>query len=115
MTGEAASVRRAGARGREPGRSNEDVAAVLAELAELLSIDVVVAAVAHPSGRRLGGRPPIDCDYEAVFEAAARTGTALELGVAMAQRGWLSREMVVNTWSVGRLLGYLSKGARRAS
>ena len=35
--------------------------------------------IGHPTGRKIGRRPPIDLDLEAVFEAAARTGTALEV------------------------------------
>ena len=36
-------------------------------------------AVAHPSGRMLGRREPIALDYDRVFEAAARAGTAFEI------------------------------------
>lgn len=38
-----------------------------------------VHVIGHPSGRLIGKRPPIDFDLEAVLEAAARTGTAMEL------------------------------------
>ncbi|WP_030195783.1 DNA polymerase/3'-5' exonuclease PolX [Streptomyces sp. NRRL S-87] len=38
-----------------------------------------VNVIGHPTTRRLGSRPPIDADLDAVFEAAARTGTALEV------------------------------------
>lgn len=38
-----------------------------------------VNVVAHPTGRSLGHRAPVDFDAEAVFEAAARAGTALEI------------------------------------
>jgi DNA polymerase (family 10) len=38
-----------------------------------------VRVIAHPTTRRLGARPPIDFDIEAVLDAAARTGTALEV------------------------------------
>jgi DNA polymerase (family 10) len=38
-----------------------------------------VRAVAHLSGRRLGFRPGIDLDLEAVLAAAEETGTALEI------------------------------------
>jgi DNA polymerase (family 10) len=38
-----------------------------------------VNVIGHPTGRKLGHRAPVDVDLEAVFEAAARTGTALEV------------------------------------
>jgi DNA polymerase (family 10) len=38
-----------------------------------------VDVIAHPTGRILGRRDPYDLDLEAVFKAAAATGTALEL------------------------------------
>ena len=37
-----------------------------------------VHIIGHPTGRMIGKRPPYDFDAEAVFEAAARTGTAME-------------------------------------
>lgn len=38
-----------------------------------------VAVIGHPTTRRIGKRPGIDADFDAVFEACARTGTALEI------------------------------------
>jgi DNA polymerase (family 10) len=38
-----------------------------------------VDIIAHPAGRYIGTRDDLDLDWEAVFEAAAATGTALEL------------------------------------
>ncbi|WKX68949.1 DNA polymerase/3'-5' exonuclease PolX [Streptomyces sp. XD-27] len=38
-----------------------------------------VAVIGHPTTRRIGKRPAIDADFDAVFEACARTGTALEV------------------------------------
>ena len=38
-----------------------------------------VDAIGHPSGRLLGKRDAMDLDWEAIFEAAARTHTALEI------------------------------------
>lgn len=38
-----------------------------------------VNIIGHPTARSIGHRPPVDFDAEAVFEAAARTGTALEI------------------------------------
>jgi len=41
-----------------------------------------VNAIGHPSTRRLGQRPPLDIDWEAVFEAARAHGKALEINSA---------------------------------
>ncbi|MGR7002147.1 hypothetical protein ACU686_35910 [Yinghuangia aomiensis] len=38
-----------------------------------------VAIIGHPTTRRIGKRPGIDADWDAVFDACARTGTALEI------------------------------------
>ncbi|MFC7386930.1 DNA polymerase/3'-5' exonuclease PolX [Sphaerisporangium rhizosphaerae] len=38
-----------------------------------------VHVIGHPTTRKIGKRPPVDADWEAVFAAAARTGTALEI------------------------------------
>jgi DNA polymerase (family 10) len=38
-----------------------------------------VHVIGHPTGRKIGHRLPLDLDLQAVFEAAARTGTALEI------------------------------------
>jgi DNA polymerase (family 10) len=38
-----------------------------------------VHVIGHPTTRKIGRRDPVDIDLEAVFEAAARTGTALEI------------------------------------
>jgi DNA polymerase (family 10) len=38
-----------------------------------------VDVIAHPTGRLIGERAPADLDMEAVFRAAAETGTALEV------------------------------------
>jgi DNA polymerase (family 10) len=38
-----------------------------------------VNVIGHPTGRSIGHRPPIDADWDEVFRAAARTGTALEI------------------------------------
>ncbi len=110
-----------------------------------------VNVIGHPTARLIGKRPPIDLDLEAVFEAAARTGTALEVnsfpdrldlkdehilwarrygpkfavntdshspvhlslmrfGVATAQRGWLTKDDVINTWPLTKLRRFLRKG-----
>ncbi len=112
-----------------------------------------VNIIGHPTTRLLGRRPPIDFDVDAVFAAAARTHTALEInafpdrldlndelvrrarehgvvfaidtdahavphldhiryGVAVAQRGWVSADEVINTWPLDRLCTFLAKGRR---
>ncbi len=38
-----------------------------------------VNVIGHPTTRKIGRRPPVDADFDAVFQAAARTGTALEI------------------------------------
>jgi DNA polymerase (family 10) len=38
-----------------------------------------VDVIAHPAGRMIGGRDDLDLDWDAVIEAAAATGTALEM------------------------------------
>lgn len=103
-----------------------------------------VDVIGHLTTRQIGRRPPVDVDLEAVFEAAARTGTALEInshpdrldlcddhvlwarrhgvrfavntdahavphldhrrfGVGVAQRGWLTKDDVINTWPLAKL------------
>jgi DNA polymerase (family 10) len=110
-----------------------------------------VNVIGHLTGRKIGARPPIDLDLQAVFEAAARTGTAMEInshpdrldlkdehilwahrlgvrfaidtdahapghlrlmrfGVATAQRGWLSKDDVINAWPLAKLQRFLRKG-----
>jgi DNA polymerase (family X) len=110
-----------------------------------------VNIIGHPTGRLIGRRPAVDVDLDELFQAAARTGTALEVnasperldladehlyrarrygvrfavnsdahatthlafmryGVGTAQRGWLSRDDVINTWPLRRLGTFLRKG-----
>ncbi|MFI0740220.1 DNA polymerase/3'-5' exonuclease PolX [Streptomyces sp. NPDC021100] len=38
-----------------------------------------VSVIGHPTTRRIGKRPGIDADFDEVFRACARTGTALEI------------------------------------
>jgi DNA polymerase (family 10) len=110
-----------------------------------------VNIIGHPTGRKIGQRPPIEFDMEEVVKAAARTGTALEVnsypdrldlrdehimwakrhgvkfavdtdshstvhlpyiryGVGTAQRGWLEKGDVINTWPLAKLRTFLRKG-----
>lgn len=109
-----------------------------------------VHVIGHLTGRRMGRRDPIDLDFDAVFAAAARTGTALEVnggpqrldlkdehvrwarrhGVRFtidsdahsttqleyvryatltAQRGGLTSDEVINTWSYQRFSEFLER------
>jgi histidinol phosphatase-like PHP family hydrolase len=109
-----------------------------------------VNVIGHPTARLIGRREPIDFDFEEVFKAAARTGTAMEInchpdrldlrdehilwarrhgvkfavdtdahsipdldnlhfGVATAQRGWLTKDDVINTWPLAKLKRFLAK------
>jgi DNA polymerase (family 10) len=112
-----------------------------------------VNIIGHPTGRQIGGRPPVEFDLDEVFAAAVRTGTALEInafpdrldlrdehimwakrhgvkfaidtdshstvhlpfmrfGVGTAQRGWLTKDDVINAWPLGKLRKFLKKGRR---
>ena len=108
-----------------------------------------VDVIGHLTTRQIGKRPPVDLDLEAVFEAAGRTGTALEInshpdrldlsdehvlwarrhgvrfavntdahavphlehrrfGIGMAQRGWLTKDDVINAWPLSKLRKFLA-------
>ena len=41
--------------------------------------DPTVRMIGHLSARMIGGRPPIELDLDAIFDAAEKTGTALEV------------------------------------
>jgi DNA polymerase (family 10) len=38
-----------------------------------------ISVIGHPLTRKVGRRPPVDVDLDALYEACARTGTALEV------------------------------------
>ena len=46
----------------------------------------LVDAIGHPTGRKIETRPPYALDIERVIEAAARTGTMLEINAAPDRR-----------------------------
>jgi DNA polymerase (family 10) len=110
-----------------------------------------VDIIGHLTTRQIGKRPPVDLDLEAVFDAAGRTGTAMEInshpdrldlsdehvlwarrhgvlfavntdahavphlghrrfGVGMAQRGWLTKDDVINAWPLRKLQRFLAEG-----
>jgi DNA polymerase (family 10) len=111
-----------------------------------------VNIIGHLTTRKIGRRDPVELDLEAVFAAAGRTGTALEInaypdrldlrdehvlwarrhgvrfavdtdshavghldmmrfGVSTAQRGWLTKDDVINAWPISKLERFLRKGA----
>ena len=41
-----------------------------------------VSVIGHPLTRKLGRRPPVDVDLDALYAACARTGTALEINAS---------------------------------
>ena len=45
-----------------------------------------IDAIGHPTGRKIEPRPPYAIDIDAVIEAAARTGTMLEINSAPDRR-----------------------------
>ena len=45
--------------------------------------DPSVKMIGHLSARMIGGRPPVDLDLDQVFDAAEKTGTALEVNGAL--------------------------------
>jgi len=53
-----------------------------------------VHIIGHPSTRQIGRRPPIEADWDAVFAAAGRTGTAMEIN-SYPDRLDLSGELVL--------------------
>ncbi|WP_117211924.1 helix-hairpin-helix domain-containing protein [Allorhizocola rhizosphaerae] len=108
-----------------------------------------VNIIGHLTTRQIGRRPRIQADFDAVFEAAAATGTAIEVnsfpdrldlpddlifrarefgvkfaidsdahstvhlrnmryGVAIAQRGWVEKDEVINTWPLARLREFVA-------
>ncbi|WP_020519950.1 DNA polymerase/3'-5' exonuclease PolX [Catelliglobosispora koreensis] len=107
-----------------------------------------VNIIGHLTTRKVLKRPPVDADFDAVFEAAAATGTAIEInahpdrldinddlilrakrhgvkfsidsdahstghlnlmryGIGMAQRGWLTKAEVINTWPLAKLRAFV--------
>ncbi len=41
-----------------------------------------VNVIGHPTTRKVGRRPPVEADLDAVYAACARTGTALEINAS---------------------------------
>jgi DNA polymerase (family 10) len=107
----------------------------------------LVSAIAHPTNREIGTRPPLDVDYDKLFEACEKNDVVCEIdgnplrsdlpydlvkkakvykimfhvgsdahstdqlrylffATAIARRGWLEKERVLNTYDVSRVLSY---------
>ncbi len=84
-----------------------------------------VSAIGHLSTRLIGERRPIDADYEALFRAAAETGTALEINGSLerldlkdahvSRAREIGAPLVINTDAhTSEALGNLDYGARQA-
>jgi len=73
-----------------------EMTARLARAVENEHVDIL----AHPTGRKIGERPPCDADWDIVFEAAAKSGTALEIN-ANPIRLDLSAELVRRAVAAG--------------
>ncbi len=56
-------------------QSREDMTARLVRAVEHEHVDIL----GHPTTRKIGERPPVDADWDAVFEAAAKHDTAMEI------------------------------------
>lgn len=113
--------------------------------------DPSVRMIGHLSARMIGARPPIELDLDAVFDAAEKTGTALEINGGLprldlsvetlrrararkfpiiltsdahradellrvdyaarnAEKAWLDRERIANTWDAARLAAWATGG-----
>lgn len=113
-----------------------------------------VNAIGHLLGRRIGRRPGIEIDVDAVLAAAEETGTAIEInchldrldapadvlraargrdvvfvvnsdahrlrefdnhghGLRLAERGWVPRERIANTWTRERFLAWARTSRQR--
>lgn len=70
-----------------------------------------VDVIAHPSGRKIGGRDDLDLDWDAVYAEAAATGTVLEMN-GSPPRLDLSVERARHAVSVGCLLAVDSDAHR---
>jgi DNA polymerase (family X) len=66
-----------------------------------------VNIIGHPTARSIGHRPPIEFDHDAVFRAAARAGTALEIN-SFPDRLDLSDEMARRAQELGVVLAISS-------
>jgi histidinol phosphatase-like PHP family hydrolase len=60
------------------GQDREDMTNRFIKAAENPYVNII----GHPLTRKLGRRPPVDVDLDALFDACARTGTALEINAS---------------------------------
>jgi DNA polymerase (family 10) len=127
-------------------QSQEQITKRLVGACENPNVDII----GHPSGRLLGRREAYDVDWEKLFQAAAKTNTALEInafpdrldlkdslcqaaqkqgvkfvictdghrighlelmrfGVAVARRGWLEKDDILNTKGWDKLKEWLER------
>jgi len=73
-----------------------------------------VSAIGHLTGRRIGHRPAIDLNARAVFEAAAETGTALEINSHL-HRLDLSSELLLQAREIDGLRFVISTDSHHTS
>ncbi len=107
----------------------------------------LISALAHPTGRQIGSKPPLDLDYDKIFEACEKNNVICEIdgtplrsdlpydlvkkakaynvmfhvvsdahsteelrylffATAIARRGWLEKERIINTYDVKKVLSY---------
>ncbi len=59
-----------------------------------------VTVIGHPTTRLINRRPPVDADWDAVFQAAAQTGTAMEIN-AFPDRLDLGDELIMRAKARG--------------
>ncbi len=73
-----------------------------------------VNVIGHPSGRKIGRRPGVVFDADAVFEAAAENGTAIEINCHL-QRLDLAAPLIRRAMDVDGLLFAISTDAHHTS
>jgi DNA polymerase (family 10) len=76
--------------------------------------DPAVNVIGHPSGRKIGHRPGISFDADAVFAAAADTGTAIEINCHL-QRLDLAAPLLRRAMEVDGLVFSISTDAHHTS
>jgi DNA polymerase (family 10) len=73
-----------------------------------------VSAIGHPSGRKIGRRPGAVFNADAVFEAAAETGTAIEINCHL-HRLDLAAPLIRSAMTVDRLMVTISTDAHHTT
>ena len=78
----------------------------------------LVSVITHPGNQLVGHRPPYDLDYDAIYAAAAETGTALEVDGAPSHLdldGERAREAVARRRHAGHRQRLPSRGLARSA